>query len=1110
MKSPQRTKQEARNDKEYTPEHQNPYLFNRLVRCPSQDKSLAKFRQLKDCVPFIEHNARHSTRTTPLIANAYTTKISHYRVMISSWTAIRLCVLLVLLHWTSIVSGSNMEIYQPGLPSSGEILKSLKNAGFRWQFYDTKPRVVFCSSEETPESTPTPDATDNTNPNPTQPNSTPNSALRYAVHFSSMHLCYTLPSYPNASAMVLDTLKRITVIKVKKVKITYARVQLKHLKERLVLLCRLLNLFECKSLELVVNSYKSMDKYKGGFDLDRERKEAEDTIKWAGSAPFHLIINSNIPPDAHLKHIFSGLVILRPVSDISLPSKYAPNISGYLESLSLTEDPSLTICYFEGNIQIDLKAIKRAAHKCSIIIFDIREVSDPVITGLEEEVSANDIAITLAAEWSSIQHIVMHNKSSVNVHALLYNPCGSELLKSLIQIVKVNEVPESRITSNKAILLIPKCDSCDSPAYYKNVLTLNTFAKCGITVKDIEFEYENDRNDLFTHLKELCEINALSRIPAVFAAKNIVCLGHALSDPCWEIEEPVNIRLIKFGPWPACQNIRYTTLSISGDKNPNLNYVENCHTILNKLRSINAQNLRISNVRDCPPTDTNFDMAKLKYRLANLLRFDLNVETLILDNVDDCILYRMLGCYDFTCSKLTEIHLLNHRFTSLAIAQILTLPMAKKISKLVINRITRLNEIKHFHQRKELIEFSLFNYLEKRNGKKEAEEIDLHKLVLRPEPTIFDSYKTPLQALRDRGVQVLTSSDKYSTDPPFPTQPHMVDMKEFTYYTTTFDALKADLAMYQSTSLTQPNPTLTPIPNPVHPDSITTMFLRISDAHSLTRTDLNTIIRWIGCRFKSLTSLWLANCKLVEEDRKILASCTCIARGLRCLWSIQIEDATPGKDPLELPLHPYYNKLLAITSDPMPTPTAVSYKVLSQLYTHCDKIEEHILTYKDINASLRAIIDVLRKEKAAGRVFKCPYCHRSLCMPSEEKNDNEPDTKKSKVCFDPSTNFEAVCYLNCKQLLCIHCVNLTSNSHIDRCLICKGSNTNPYIFMRLTSVPSPLFIFPNSSANDYTIDFVYPQTLSSKDSCYYFYLPYKSIESLDIDLYKEHLSCIFS
>ncbi|KAI5187968.1 hypothetical protein NEHOM01_2466 [Nematocida homosporus] len=1107
MKSPQRTKQELRNDKECASEHQNQSLPNKPVCCPSQDKSLAKFRQLKDCVPFIEHNARHSTRTTPLRTNAYTTKISCCRLMISNWTAIRLCVLLVLLHWTSIVSGSNMEIYQPGLPSSEEILKSLKKIGFSWSFNGTNPRVVFCSSEETPESTPTPDVTDNTNPNSTQPNS----SLRYAIVEPTLHLYYTLPIYPDSPAIALHEIRKITMINAEDVEINYNRASIAFHKECLVLLCRLLNLFVCKELKFTVNYYENLDKYKGGFDLDRGRKEAKNAIDWDDSTPFHLTINSDMASNALLKYIFNGLVILRPVSGITLPSKYVPDLSGYLKPLSLSSNYTLIIRYEKRNVKINLKRIQKAAHKCAKIIFDIHEVSDPVITGLEEEVPAKSPTIILTGSGHSIQYIAKHNRSRVKVHVLVYNTFHSGFIKSLIKAAKAKKASKSRIVAGKAILALSDSTPCDFPAYHKQVLTTETFAKSGIAVKDIEFKYEDGRWDFSAELESLVYYKVLSEMPTNLAGKNIVCLGHALSDPCWELKEVVDLKLNKFGLWPICPNIRYTTLSISGDKNPDQNHTCACNGLLRHLRSINAQELRISNVRDCPSTNTNFDMAKLESDLANLLKHNLNVEILILDDVDECILYRMLGCYDFTCSKLTEIHLLNHRFTSLAIAQILTLPMAKKISKLVIDGISRLNEIKHFHQRKELNEFSLFNYLEKRKGKrkgkKETEEIDLHKLVLRPEPTIFDSYNIPLQALRGLGVQVLTSSDKYSTDPPFPRQPHMIDMKEFAYYTTTFDALKIDLAKYQSTSLTQPNPTLTltPIPNSVQPDSITTMFLRINDTQFLTQADLNTIICWVSCRFKNITSLWLANFKLTEEDRKILASCKYMINALPYLQFIQIEDATSDKDPLELSLHPYYNNLLEITSDPMPTFLAVSYKVLSQLYTYCDKIEDLIPNYDSSNATLHTIITSLQKLKRDGDVPYCPCCNRTLYMPPQGKRAKKWDIKrlftmKFNSQFNSNTNIDMLFYLGCGCPVCIRCLEIRRKSHAQSCTKCKQ---NTGTFNRLIGIPSPVFIFPNNSACDSNAHSELLQPAPWKDNHCYFYLSYNSIESLIDALYKQ-------
>ncbi|KAI5184512.1 hypothetical protein NEHOM01_0187 [Nematocida homosporus] len=1099
MKSPQRTRQEARNDKEYTPEHQNPYLFNRLVRRPSQDKSLAKFRPLKDCVSFLEHNARHSTRTTPLKANAYTTKISHCRVIISSWTVVRLCVLLVLLQWTSIVSGSSMEIDQPGLPSSEDVLRSLEEIGFRWSFNGTNPCVVFCSSEEAPESTPTPGVTDNTNPNSTQPNSTPNSTPRYTVDFSNMYISFTLPTYPDSPAIVLHEIRKIDMITAEEVLLAFYNPNKYYHQDNLLLLCRLLNLLACKQmvLRIIFEGIPRLDGFPYGIDSVIRQKEAEDTIRCAGSAPFHLIIDSNVESAALLKYIFNDLVILRPVLNISLSSKYVPDISGYLKPLSLTEDSALTICYSEENIQIDLKAIQKAAHKCSKIIFRIETPQAPPIAGLEEEVSAEGPTIILAGKGNVIQCIGKENPYPIHVHVLSCNESHTKW----VDILNVVDEPQSpcdpRIFANKVVLVASDCTWCDFPIYYEQVMSVKFFAEHGISVGKVEFEYADGRGHFFKALESLCKAKALSKIPTDLADKNIACLDHALSGPCWELKEPVNIRLNRISLTHKCQRIRYTTLSISGDKGREANNIRLCNNLLRELQNINAQELRISNVCNCSSTNTNFDLTQLKLRLANPRKYNLNVKTLILNNVDDCILYRMLSCYDFTCSSKTEIHLLNHRLTSLAIAQILTLPMTEKIAKLVIEGVTRLNEVKHFHQRKELNEFSLFNYLEERKEKKETEELDLHKLVLILEPILFDSYNIPLQALKDLGVQVLTNpNNDCITEPPFPTQPHMIDIKNFTYCITTLDALKIDLAKYKSTSLTQPNPTPTPTPNSVQPDSITNLFLRISDAHFLTRTDLNTIICWIGHRFKDLTTLWLANFKLTESTRKALNSYRYILNALPYLQLIQIEDTILQQTPIELQPRSYINDLFAITSDLEHTFTAVSYEVLSQLYTHCDKIENLIPNYDGSNETLHTIITSLQKLKKDGDVPYCPCCQRTLYMPSEEMKDDQADVMEPNPQLVSDTGFDTLCYLDCKVPICIYCASRVEYAHMSNCNICDRAYTLGFRYRRLAGTPASVFIFPDMSANKPATDSEWLQTRPWTDNHHYFYILYDSLELL--------------
>ncbi|KAI5187490.1 hypothetical protein NEHOM01_2217 [Nematocida homosporus] len=903
MKSIQITKQEVRNDKECTPGHQSLSLPNKPVCWPSRDKSLVKLRQSKDSAPFLGRNARHSTRTTPLMTNASTAKLSHYHAIISNWTVIRLCVLLVLLlHWVSIVSGSSMEIDWQDLPRSEDVLRSLKEIGF--DLFNEVPRrwIILHPSLEALEFTHTPGVTSDVNPDSAQPNYRQNQAPRYAIDCLSETIRYTLPNDSDMLTKALNELKRITVIKANDVIIKYFEPDTNGQQEKLILLCRLLNMFECRELQLIVDCDKihNLDKYKDGFDSELCWEEADDTIRFAGSAPFCLGIMSAIPSDLFLTYIFERLVILRRVSQFRLPIMYLPDLSIYLIPLSLSEKWCLEICYRQEKIDIDLKSIQRDAQGCDKVIFNIGHINPPMaVTGLEK-VPTEGPTIMLVGSWFAIRYLAIYNKTPINVHALSYD---AYKLNHEFAFADNKELPspsELRVFADRFIYRVSCAGSCDFVSYYKELLAPKSFAKYGISVESVEFEYAYGRDDFFLGLESLCKIQALSNFPLSPNNKKIVCLGPALSDPTWELEEPVNINLSNPQLQFACQNIRYTTLSISGYKRtyqqePGQNLTRCCIELLNKLRSINAQELCISNVHGEFSTNIDFNLKLSQTCLDNSHKFNLNVRTLILDNVDEFILYRMLGCYEFTCSKLTEIHIINHRLANLAIVQILALPMAEKISKLIINGITCLNEVKYFLRRERLKGFSFFDYVNDHNGKETTQKLGLHKLVLAPEPVLFGSYKRALDALNYLNIKMLVPSDKYNLNPPYPDQPYMIDMKGLTYCITTLAALETDLTECQ---LTQDGPT--PTPNITQSDSITKLFLHLRDNEFLTARDFEIIRCWAAYRCKNLTTLWLAKVKLTEQDRQGLYSCKYVFGNLPYLHSVQIEDITPKNGPIVL------------------------------------------------------------------------------------------------------------------------------------------------------------------------------------------------------------------
>ncbi|KAI5188113.1 hypothetical protein NEHOM01_2530, partial [Nematocida homosporus] len=432
-------------------------------------------------------------------------------------------------------------------------------------------------------------------------------------------------------------LRRITVFKADFVRISAHQENIMKHHTNLVLLCRLLNMFECNKLLLWTRDNKVSNESKCGFDPSLCRKEAEDTVKYAGAVPFDFEIRAYPPPDVFQKDIFEGLVILRPISQLSLFGSLVPNLSAYLERLSLSKDWHLIIEYSQEKVSIDLKSIRNAAPNCAKITFILKDsrAKEPKITGLET-ISNEDLPLVLTGDFKVIKYIAEHNMSSIHVHAVSYDGFDTIFTEYLDKLPNTAPASKPHVFAQKFICGVSIYSPCDSPVYYKQVLSRKYLVKYGIDVQKVQIEYDKNRNDLLDGLTSLYNVNALLRIPADIEDKKIVCLGHALSAPYWKLEEPVNLKLKNFRIQIRCQNICYTSLSVSGDKNPRWDQVVKCDILLDELRSINAQELRISDVHDHPPTVTDFDLAKLKTNLDSPLKYSLNVGTLILDNVDEC------------------------------------------------------------------------------------------------------------------------------------------------------------------------------------------------------------------------------------------------------------------------------------------------------------------------------------------------------------------------------------------------------------------------------------------------------------------------------------------
>ncbi|KAI5186779.1 hypothetical protein NEHOM01_1699 [Nematocida homosporus] len=1045
-------------------------------------------------------NPSHGVRAVSRITTTSAAKFYRCRTMICNWVGINLCALLILLNWAGGVEGIAY--------SRDAAIVALQSIGFVWKFDVPNIQIVFYSPQQLSRLHFNP----NTNSKLARSRLKQENMPEYAVDCLDKSICFKLRDYPNAdiAMYVLNELRRIAVIKVNTVIIKNISISPRCQQTTLLILCRLANMFECKELQFHFDDLSPIYKCMAPPDRTRCREEAQNTLKHAGNVAISLKLLSLLPPGVALENLLVNLAVMRHVVNITFSANLVPKIATYLSHFALVDDFSLILVYQRDDIVIDLVMLRQVSHKCANLIFDIRYCLCPTIKGLEKGLGTSQTT-TLIGEWSGIQYLVKNNPTAIRVHIISNPHNNTHWDHHMHDAHKIQTRPASRVYALKVDYRIFPNHVCRSLSYYDQLFTPDSFAKYGISVRVVHASYVGVRCDLHTGLHELCEIGALDRMPADIKNRKVVCLGDALNNPNWTLQEPVIIRLFCYFPRDTskffCQHIRYTAIMITGDGTPYLGQVKDCNGLLDRLMNIKAQKLYISYIHDDMPTTTTFDPDRLQAELDKYPKYRLTLQTLFLDDVDERIIYRMLGRYDFTGP--TEIHLLNQRFTNLAVTKILALPVFATVSKLVINTLLGLNEVKYFHQQKTLKDFSLFNYIDDHKGQKSVEELGLSKLFLLPGRIAFGSLREALHAFMALGIQVLPTLVKnYSLGIDYTYHPHVARMKELAYCEIALETLKADLTNYQARFSSPTN--LPPSPASIQYEWATELLLYINGNQFLTAADLVTIIHWIAGQFKNITTLWLANVKWTKEERTAIASHEYMIRDLPYLQSIQIEDTTPNADPICLALQPYWANLITIGPSPEPTFTAVSYKILSLLYTYCNNIQKLIPNYDNSNASLQMIIKDLKLMKACESIPKCRRCNKALYRPQVNMAKNELSIKKHIPNSSPEENITVLCYFCCGHPFCIDCTLAaqTFKSLSFKTLATKITNetvlTCPYChqlcvlerFNQLISISSSTFVVPDSSNDGFAIDPKWLINTTGESGQYYFYTTYQDMADL--------------
>ncbi|KAI5184375.1 hypothetical protein NEHOM01_0120 [Nematocida homosporus] len=1037
--------------------------------------------------------------------------------LIRCWL-IGLCTLLVRLHWvaasgitveTRVVSIGLDAANVIGLPDSNKMVENMKLIGF--SFDNENTRVVARPND------------------PDQPEELEVDANR-APHVASYvvevalnsNIYFALPEYSDvgAATAALELLRTIAVIKLfwgKCAYVTYTTSNLDCHQINMQILSRVVNLFDCTTLELCLKP--DLVSYNRELDLGACRDEAQKTIDRAiykSQCQLRFSSNRSLGLPALIDR---GIVLLRPILGVFLVDNEVHD-APLLYHLPLVDGYSIYLLDIPSDINIDLGVLQTSAAKCSYITLETSSEAKLTLTGLENAVDKHT-GLVLEADWDILTYLCNNNEAQIRVHTLLGVDVQPQTIQPMLDADQKEAPTEPKIIATTAKTLISADVPCKSMDYYKQIYTREAYAKFGIMVETINIAYEDNRTDLFETLDTLRGINALKRIPESIWLGDVQCYGKDLDGPDWKLQETVSIRLnhasldhsltnyTEHQHMCFCQHINYKTLEIKGGRVPCENQIGSCIRLLNAFRSITAQKLKISNARDNDQTPINFVMDKLKTPTTNHPKWPLYVGTLVLDNVDESIVYWVLQRYIF--SESMHLHLLNLHFSNLAVAQILSLPEAQNITMLVVNGFPELDEVKYFNQQDKITTFSLFKYIEEEVAKDTPiESLGLHKLCLQLADANTSLYSDVLDALGVYSILPLAmsfghytkwTSTKHATNP--------IHRAKFTLSGTTIEALKTDLAKYGIKGSFQLNTSQSEHSQQSQApsnqrQSVVELLLQFSDTFFLTDTDFVTIVRWVACHFKDVATIWLANVKVSDEERAVITSRNYLFKDLDMLNRILVERAAPDEPPLNLLTRLHRIILVAGVSNPVHAIVTMQPTLLTQFICHQEELNNHIPSYPNTETSIRKIINYIMHQQPP---YECAVCLEALdglkVEPKEQDqedgndNDDEPPTKKPRPSMGSESQDEnpqghpvMICYFKCGHPLHSKCAIGVMNMQNNNCPTCR----QPVVYKnahQLMSVPLTTLVFAEDSISNVTVDREWLRTMSCWSEQVLLYVAYR-------------------
>ncbi|KAI5187208.1 hypothetical protein NEHOM01_2006 [Nematocida homosporus] len=1008
--------------------------------------------------------------------------------MIVWWCAFWL-YLLLMLYWVrgvEWVEGLDRPT-RPGWSESEKMVETMQSIGF---VFDTPWPTVWITSYICCSPTQPVDAS---NPEPSPSSTTPH--IQYLVRCWNDCLSFKLPTYSDVKAaeVALAKLRTIDLIKVDRAFVTYRKGNPSCQHENLLILSRVVNVLDCTRLEIRMDSSLKQEVPAAQLTLALCLKEARAIVDQATYHAECWLRFASKSKSKTLDLTSVGVVLLRPISSVFIEKDEFQDIS-YLSRLPLMENYVLYFRCLPSVVNLDLGFLHLSSPKCSRIVIETITSIKIKVTGLENA-TANHPKLVLETNWMVLKYLAEHNKSQIRVHTILDLSIDSESIQAMTQPL-LDQIPvEPCIIATNIILKVPARMPCHPLSYYSEIYNREAFAKNGILIEGVQISYVFDRSDLYRTLHTLVKIGALSIMPESVMMKEVICCGQELNQLDWELQEPVTVcldesnidsYLADYNSFYTCfcQNIRYQTLEITGEGFPSKGSVKRCIALLNLFRNISARKLKIADIRDSNKAVNRFDLTILEAELDQAPRYRFDIDSLLLCDVDEQIIYWIFGHYEF--SRSVEVCIQNQHFKNLAITQILCHPVGHNISSLVINDLCHLNELTRAKKRHNIKGFSLFKHIEaaQKDGKT-PKDLNLHKLILQLDNTASKSYHKVLTELLGYDIQFSAMPLKtYIACITATSQNHPIFncIKDFSLYEVTLEVLTTDFISCHSKDQTQLSL--------IQKKPVETLTLRFSTKQFLTEVDLVTIIRWISCRFTSLTTLRLINAKVTESVQRTISSRDYIFIGLDLLSSIRLEDVNSSGTAIELLTKRYSLVLIATASNVTPAFTIVPHQIIIQLLSQLSQLDDHMATHTLPDPNIQKILAHLKESPT---LIECPLCCKELCMTI---------TKKKEADNPSDDRFTTICYLECGGPICNLCVAGIHNIAGDTCPYCRKPNlTAPA--RQLISAPLSSFVFADSRTTTPRLNQNWLNTLVWPDNQIYLYFAYKHPIHIPADLDKE-------